>query len=202
MRELVKKGYKIATLEEAIGANSYEERVAVITFDDGRAGCFNYARTILSDLGIRACFYICPGFIDGNPPQHECYSRFMDWSQVRALAEEGHLIGSHSMTHCKMGEMSPDLLRAELDNSREEIDRHLRLPESRCRHFALPYGDGVLAVKDLAEECDYTTVVTTESTMNIHPFDHLSLARWSITSPCSAQQFSKDLTLLECGTLM
>jgi len=200
LHELVKRGYKIATLEEAIKLNSCEQRVAVITFDDGRAGCFAYGRKILADSGVQACFYLCPGFIDGNPPRHECYSRFMDWSQIRTLAEDGHTIGSHSMTHRRLGELSSDLLRTELVKSREEIERHLRLPEPGCHHFALPYGHGVNAVAAFAEEVGYTTVVTTESAMNFYPIDLLNLSRWSIMSPCSTEQFSKDLAQLEKGT--
>jgi peptidoglycan/xylan/chitin deacetylase (PgdA/CDA1 family) len=199
LREIIKRGYKVMTLADAIRTD--EERVAVITFDDGRAGCFTYGRKILADLNVQACFYVCPGFIDGNPPKHECYSRFMDWSQVKTLASDGHLIGSHSMTHRHMGKLSSDQIRNELIQSRESLERNIPQVNDGCRHFALPYGEGGCLVSDLAEECGYSTVVTTESTLNNHPLNLLGLGRLSVQSPCSSEQFINELTQLEIGSL-
>jgi hypothetical protein len=100
-----------------------------------------------------------------------------------------------------MGKLSSDQIRNELIQSRESLERNIPQVNDGCRHFALPYGEGGCLVSDLAEECGYSTVVTTESTLNNHPLNLLGLGRLSVQSPCSSEQFINELTQLEIGSL-
>jgi peptidoglycan/xylan/chitin deacetylase (PgdA/CDA1 family) len=80
-----------------------------LTFDDGGAGAAAVGEA-LAARGWSAHFFIitdmvgCPGFLD--------------WGEVRALAAQGHAIGSHSCSHpARMSELPPDRLREEWSRS-------------------------------------------------------------------------------------
>lgn len=88
-----------------------------ITFDDGLRNNL-YAAEELERRGHRAAFFVVPEFIETpqqkqkqyylehirpliNPRVDEASEDFeaMNWEEIRALAEKGHLIGSHTNTH-------------------------------------------------------------------------------------------------------
>ena len=63
----------------------------VLTFDDNTADLYDVARPLLNARGMKAHFYIRTDKID-EPG-------FMTAAQLLTLQEDGHLIGSHSVSH-------------------------------------------------------------------------------------------------------
>lgn len=77
----------------------------------------------------------------------------MNWDDVRTLHNEGHYIGSHTVTHAMLGTMTnEDEIRAELENSAKRI-------ESELGYFPLtisyPVGSYNAQTKELAKEIGY-----------------------------------------------
>ena len=113
-----------------------------ITFDDGYLDNYAVAAPILKELGLTATFFVTTGFVQSNsvpfwdrelPKQ----PGWMNWEQVRELADSGFDIGCHTVTHLDMGKCSPEQIRAELRESRSELERRLGRPITL---FAYPFG--------------------------------------------------------------
>jgi peptidoglycan/xylan/chitin deacetylase (PgdA/CDA1 family) len=60
----------------------------------------------------------------------------MDWDDVHALLDEGHEIGSHTLTHADLGRVSRQQLHDEIEGSLDVLNRAI----GPVRHFAWPYG--------------------------------------------------------------
>ncbi len=65
-----------------------------LTFDDGLHSQLEVAVPLLTDRGLRATFYLNPR--GRNPDSDDWLERWAGWKQV---AEQGHELGNHSLTH-------------------------------------------------------------------------------------------------------
>lgn len=130
----------------------------LLTFDDGFKSNRFVAENILDPLGIRAVFFVCPGFIDsedrdkretfikhnifdGQLLGNEIYEGLesLSWSDVQYLLGKGHVIGSHSLSHKRLSEIRhTDCLETEIIGSADALQERLGI---RIEHFAYPFGD-------------------------------------------------------------
>lgn len=113
--------------------------------DDGFKNNLEAAR-ILNEYDAKACFFLNPDSIGAQ--QEEWISKFcadrlkmppvdfMDWHDVAKLQSWGHEIGSHTMNHKNLAEMSLEEVKYDIAISKEVIEKHC----GKVRHFAFPYG--------------------------------------------------------------
>lgn len=110
----------------------------VICFDDGQTNNYEVAAKVLAEFRVRAWFFVIAGFIgttkDWGAGRIE---HFMGWDQLRDLAEQGHVIGSHTWSHPVLARISGAELRREVAGSRIELERHLG---RAVRSFCIPFG--------------------------------------------------------------
>lgn len=59
----------------------------------------------------------------------------MSWDEVRATVKQGHVVGSHSMSHPNMAHIKEDALKRELAESKKILERELGIP---VVHFSYP----------------------------------------------------------------
>ena len=148
LRELAVRGYQATTVRRAI-ADPPAERTLAVTFDDAYRSVLDVARPILDRLGMPASVYVptawperrepmaWPG-IDrwlGGPHEHEL--RCMTWAELRALADAGWDVGSHTRSHPRLPDLADDELDTELAGSRADCEAGLGRP---CDSLAYPYG--------------------------------------------------------------
>lgn len=117
--------------------------VVSLTFDDGWACQFRYARPILASFGMRATFFVNSNLIGGADR--------MTWEDLEALASDGHEIGGHTLDH-------PDLSSLERDEARRQVcdDREALVARGfPARSFAYPGGAYDSAVAAIVRECGY-----------------------------------------------
>ena len=62
-------------------------------------------------------------------------SLMMTWHQVRTLHQEGHIVGSHSLSHPNLAHVSEGATYLELSESKERLERELGAP---VVHFSYP----------------------------------------------------------------
>lgn len=93
------------------------------------------------------------------PPPTSADALPMTWDQVRALAREGFVIGSHGMSHSILTREDSNTALLEIRSSLRRITAELGAP---CRTFAFPNGNHTRALRRFAVECGATTVMTTD----------------------------------------
>jgi peptidoglycan/xylan/chitin deacetylase (PgdA/CDA1 family) len=76
------------------------------TFDDGCMSQYTYATPVLDSFKFKGTFFVISNDMTDDLPGIE---RFGTWKQFRAMALEGHEIGSHTVTH-------PDLTTLAIGN--------------------------------------------------------------------------------------
>jgi peptidoglycan/xylan/chitin deacetylase (PgdA/CDA1 family) len=86
----------------------------------------------------------------------------MTWDDARTLVKSGHIVGSHTMTHPNVAQVSADDARSELRDSKLKLEMELGEPS---KHFSYPHpalnphwNETTLKI---TEELGYTTAVTT-----------------------------------------
>ena len=62
-------------------------------------------------------------------------SLIMSYDQIRSLAQHGHIVGSHTMTHPNMAYIPEQDAKAELAESKQRLERELK---ATIRHFSYP----------------------------------------------------------------
>ena len=97
----------------------------------------------LSDHNAKATFFIVGQWAEENP------------SAVKAIADAGHEIGSHSNTHPDMVKLSKEKIREELSRSKERIEK---AGGGEIKLFRAPSGSYSNELIETAEEEGYTTI--------------------------------------------
>jgi peptidoglycan/xylan/chitin deacetylase (PgdA/CDA1 family) len=117
-----------------------EPRSVVLTFDD----CYRdnlAAAQVLAEHRLPACFFLPTRYV-GTDHVFEWDKSLprlanLDWDDVQKIAQLGHEIGSHTVTHADLGVIDAAQARDELRASRHELEARLGRP---VRWFAYPYG--------------------------------------------------------------
>ena len=120
------------------------------SFDDGLKNCLRAAR-ILSEFGVSGCFFICPSIIgetDHRKLKEFCVRKLtlpatemLTWDDVETLINNGHEIGSHTMSHPVLSRISQERAQHEISQSYESLTgrlgaiKHFAWPEGRFFHF-------------------------------------------------------------------
>ena len=96
------------------------------------------------------------------------------WEQARLMDRARVEIGSHTLTHPILTNISDERLRAELCGSKSRLEARL---ERRVELLCYPNGDYDARVKRAAADAGYRSAVTVEAGMNRHKCDLLALRR-------------------------
>jgi peptidoglycan/xylan/chitin deacetylase (PgdA/CDA1 family) len=160
---LVARGYRGTTFTRAL-TEPPEGRTLAVTFDDAYRSTIERALPVLSRLGLTATVFVPTNFVGAARPMswpgidqwlggpHEPELACMDLDELRVLAETGWEIGSHTRSHPRLPELSPEQLAAELAGSRARLEELLGTP---CRSLAYPYGVTSRAVSQATERAGY-----------------------------------------------
>jgi len=119
------------------GAAPLPKKPVIFTFDDGYFGIYDHVLPVLLRAGFRAtCYVIAEDLVDG--PKGERAFSVLSCAQVRELVAAGFEIGSHSLTHMRLGTADYAQNAREICQSKEILENVLA---TRVDTFAYPYGD-------------------------------------------------------------
>lgn len=86
----------------------------------------------------------------------------MDWEQVRGLAKNGHIVGSHTMTHPNLAFLNIDDMRRELNESKRQMESHVG---TSVHHISYPcpalFPNWTQQTTEESQRAGYKTAVTT-----------------------------------------
>jgi len=156
------QGFETVTLREVLdaqdGAGKLPRHPVVITFDDGYQDARTQVLPRLLARGQKATFFIVSGFCAPDEASRVNQARhgYLIWPEVRALADAGMEIGSHTVSHRMLRGMHKDDLRAEIEHSRAALQAHVG---QRIDFFAYPFNDQRPWVRRAVEKAGYRGAV-------------------------------------------
>jgi peptidoglycan/xylan/chitin deacetylase (PgdA/CDA1 family) len=155
LRGLASRGLRGVSVRELLAAAARGEGRALVglTFDDGYADFGTSGAPVLEQLGFTASVFLVTGSLGADSCWDPDFRRpLLTAAQVRDLHRRGFEIGSHAVRHRRLSGL-PDLeVRAELADSRRELERILDAP---VEGLAYPYGDADPAVQRAAADAGY-----------------------------------------------
>jgi peptidoglycan/xylan/chitin deacetylase (PgdA/CDA1 family) len=181
LRSIAAAGLRGVDLGDALHHHLSDPRQVVITFDDGCESDWEIAAPRLREHGFGATFYVVSGWVGTRPGS-------LSPTQLRALADAGFEIGSHSATHAFLSELPDAELRRELLDSKCEIEATIGRP---VRHLSCPGGRASRRVARAAQEIGYETMATSRPGVNGASTDRFALARCAVLRHTPAKVFER-----------
>ncbi len=159
MAYLKNNGYHVLTMKQFLDFIDFRQRPpkksVVITLDDGWKSARTIAYPILKKYGFTAVLFLYTDLVDSNQTPLA-----LNWDDVRALNESGVFeIGSHTVTHSDLNNISDDRLQRELRESRRIIFEKVGVTTD-----ILAYPNGVFdekaikAMKNLGYRAGFTVI--------------------------------------------
>jgi peptidoglycan/xylan/chitin deacetylase (PgdA/CDA1 family) len=202
MRLLTTAGYQPISIDRWLAARHegahLPESPVVISFDDGFREAVEHAVPVLKQFKFRAIFFLVAGLVGATSTWLErergLQLSLVDWDDAARLQRDGFDIGSHTLTHPHLVEISARSCREELRRSRELIEDHLG---QTVRHLAYPFGSHDKRVRELAAESGYVSGCTTNIGLSSASEDAYALSRVPVVGGESLLDFAARLW---CGS--
>lgn len=139
MHWLTEAGFRSVDLEEGIRIAQRgiekQEKIAVITFDDGFRDFYDSAFPVLKKSGHTATIFLPTAFL-GDKRQSFKNKECLTWQEVRELRANGVRFGSHTVNHPVLYKSSWREIENELAASKENLEQALG---EKIMSFAYPY---------------------------------------------------------------
>jgi peptidoglycan/xylan/chitin deacetylase (PgdA/CDA1 family) len=186
MRFLNLFGYRVLSMDQALdclnGGRPIPPRAVVLTFDDGYENFYEYAWPVLKRYGFPSMVYLLSGLIGEDSSWFENDGRatppLMGRERILQLRKEGVGFGSHGVSHKKLGEVGEELVRSEVEESKQALEQLL---QEEVRHFCYPYGSHNLTALWAVERAGYRSAVTCQRAAATASFHPLLLPRKAIS---------------------
>jgi len=143
---------------------------ALFTTDSSDRSVYEVYAAVLEHHRQAAVVFLMPPVI-GRPGM-------LTWDQVRELAARGTIVGSHTLTHPWLPDLSNEELRCELCDSKRRIEKQLG---HRITAVAYPYGAFDAGVRRVAVQCGYTQGYATAPGRKVPDTDRLAIKRVPLT---------------------
>lgn len=204
---LVAAGYRCVTFgelmrQEAIGAVAADgpgadgrapgdQRVAVITFDDGYADFATAAVPALRARSLVSTLYLTTGWLDGGAQRTPGPSDpMLAFDQLAELRAEGVELGAHSHSHPQMDTLGMAALRDELTRPKELLEDVLG---TAVTTFAYPHGYNGPKVRRMTREVGYESGAGVRNAVHRPGEDRYAISRLTVTRATTPTEFSSWL---------
>jgi len=164
-------------------------KVVGLTFDDGYQNNLTHALPVLQKNGFTATCYGVSSMIGGTNSwdrgivAEKSLMTLDDWIAWR---DAGMDIGSHTRTHAKLTELTPEQARDQITRSKQELEQAVGC---EVRHFCYPYGWYAPEHRAMAQEAGYVSATTTHRG-RVHPGSDLyTLRRIMVARATNPLQF-------------
>jgi len=158
---------------------SLPPRAVVLTFDDGYAGVAELAWPELKSRGWPATLFAVSGYLDGGrtfpwDDPSAASARLLTAAELRAVADDGLDIGSHTVTHRWLPHLDAAAVGAELRDSKAALEDLL---QRSVTTFAYPMGGWDARIRHAVVAAGYDAAVTVDRGRNTARTDVYALRR-------------------------
>ena len=199
MTSLRDSGCRVLSLADTIAQlgvpPASSSNVACITFDDGFMETFEVAASILSEFRFSATFFLVSGLVGltnrwdlATGAEPECV--LMGWREAKCLLSAGFDIGSHSVSHPVLTELSGAQALDEIRRSKQDIEANLGVA---TRYFAYPYGRFDQRIRDLVSGAGYAAACSSLSGFASSENDRFALRRIEVFGTDSVRLFLRKV---------
>lgn len=161
------------------------DTVVVVTFDDAFECLLDNVVPVVRDLQVPIAIFAVSGNLGKTPAwlhdsEHpDADLPTMSAEQLRQLAgEPGYIIGSHSASHRRLGDLPATEVDIELATSKAALENVLGVP---CHHLALPHGSYRPEVIERAIRHDYRKVLTLDEIVLPSRWPAGTIGRFSVS---------------------
>jgi peptidoglycan/xylan/chitin deacetylase (PgdA/CDA1 family) len=182
MNFLYKRGYTTIRLWEYVNSIMMENPVPpqgiVLTFDDGYKNNYEVMFPILKSFGFTATIFV----VTGSMGKMDFWKKdrgipdlpLLSWNEVKEMKKYGLDFQPHSHSHPLLTNLTEDEIKAELINSKREIETRL---DEKAEVFCYPYGKDDDKVIGILKEVGFKAAVTSRFGWNYEPIDFFRLER-------------------------
>lgn len=186
MRFLLKQGFIFYTASELIEYylehGNFPQNGISLTLDDGWKDNYANAFPVLREMGIKATIFLVPSCIGQTSAKvvadGEGEREHLSESEIIEMSQHGIEFGSHTVNHRLLHQISPNEVKYEVEESKNQIENLLQKP---CKVFAYPAGFftdiAQQAVKDAGYITAFTTVYGTDETLNLYALNRTEILR-------------------------
>lgn len=177
---LAENDFTVMTLSEAIHwlntGGREQEKVVVLTVDDGYRSFFTYGYPVLEEFGFKASVFINTIHVGDKD--------YMTWAQLREISQAGIEIGCHSHKHEQFVNMTPKDLRISFNHDlklfREALKDKLGI---QSKVYSYPYGEFNAQLKLLIKNAGFLSACAQNSGVASQSSDVYSLPRYPMGGP-------------------
>jgi peptidoglycan/xylan/chitin deacetylase (PgdA/CDA1 family) len=166
---------------EALDSKNEYAHGVCITFDDGCETDYTIAAPQLKEKNFKATFYVIAGFVGRE-------RGYLSETQVRELSDLGFEIGSHSLSHAFLSNLSGEELRREVIESKERLEQ---LTGRSVEHLSCPGGRWNRRVADAVREAGYVSMATSEIRLNDAGTNPFHLSRIVVMRDTNSEDFAR-----------
>ena len=145
MEWLAEQGYRGISLKEFY-KDIEQEKVFILTFDDGYKDFFDVAMPILDKFNFKATIFIVSKLIGdiSHWRTKRMQPSLLDWDEIHTIINMGHEIGSHGLYHRDFLRLSKEGLRQEIIGSKGLIEEKIKIPVVSFSYPWNRYNDRIL----------------------------------------------------------
>jgi len=167
-------------LEALRNQQDIPDKSVAITFDDGYLSIYQQAFPLLQEFGFPFAVFL------STQPINDNQAGYMNWEQVRDMANSGVVIANHMVHHpymlTRLQEESQaewiSRLRKEMLQAEQDIERHTGQSH---RYLAYPYGEFDPAIKAMLAAENFTGLAQNSGAVSFQS-DFLALPRYPLAS--------------------
>ncbi len=138
-------------------------KVFGITFDDGFRNVFQHALPVLTQLGFTSTNYLVANQFDGgnvwDAQNNVPFSPLMSQTEAREWTQAGQEVGSHTLDHVHLLDLSFEQARHQIAHSRHMLSEAVN---AEVTAFCYPYGQFSPEHADLVIKAGYRSATTTQ----------------------------------------
>lgn len=176
MRYLTDNGYKAVSLAEMVdglaGRGQLPAKPVVITFDDGYRDNLTTALPIMEKYGLRGTVFVIASQVG--------QADYLTWDEIKEMQRRGTEIGSHTVSHAVLTDITLPEREREVRLSKEMIEDQLG---TKVEFLAYPFGQFDASMFDILQQAGYRGACTGLAGQNKSGVNPYALKRVNVPLP-------------------